>query len=152
MINFDEFCKEQTCHWNEDQKCTNGNYCDSCEHQPADDDKPNGKKKPVRINWQNDYGMMMPYCPSCGEMAYGTDRCKFCGQKFIQEEKRPENRREIIGGTMDEDGIVVCDNCGNLDSMELVSHTDGRDFYDYTYRCGACGQEITVRTFLNDFI
>lgn len=151
MISFDDFLREQPCYWNKDQKCTGGSYCDSCEHQPADDDKPNGKKEPVQIRWQNDYGMMMPYCPTCGEMAYGTERCKFCGQPFIQE-KEPENKQEIIGGTMNEDGIVVCDNCGCYDSMKLVSHSDGRGFFDYTYRCGGCGKAITVRTILNEFV
>ena len=150
MISFDEFLKEQPCYWNKDQKCTGGSYCDACEHQPPDDEKPNGKKDPVKINWRNDYGLMMPYCPVCGEMAYGTERCKFCGQPFIQEEE-PKNRMEIIGGTMDEHGLVDCGACGS-EKVELVSHADGRGFFDYTYRCIDCGNRITVRTYLNDFV
>lgn len=151
MISFDDFCREQPCYWNEDQKCTNGSYCDSCEHQPADDDKPNGKKDPVKIDWRKEYGMTVPYCPSCGEMAYETERCKFCGQKFIQEEG-PKEKTEIFGATANEDGILVCEKCGNYDSMQMVSHIDGVDFFDFTYRCGGCGNAITVRTFRDGWI
>lgn len=150
MISFDDFCREQPCYWNKDQKCTGGSYCDACEHQPPDDEKPNGKKEPVKIRWQNDYGMIMPYCPTCGEMAYGTERCKFCGQPFIHEEA-PKNKQEIIGGTMGDDGIIVCKKCGN-DSMKLVAHADGRGFFDYTYLCMKCENPITVRTYLNEFV
>lgn len=139
---------ELVCHWDENRKCERGYLCGGCESQPADDDKPNGRKEPVPIRWQDDYGMMMPYCPSCGEMAYSTERCTFCGQKLINEGE-PETKREIIGGKADEDGIITCDDCGNYDSMEVVSHTDGRDFYDWTYKCGRCGKLITVRTYLH---
>ena len=148
MIRSNDLFKERTCYWSKEQICTGDGYCDICEHQPADDDKPNGKKDPVHINWQNDYGMMMPYCPTCGEMTYGTDRCKFCGQKFIQEEG-PKNRSEIIGATEKEDGTIVCEKCG-CDRMQLVMHADGRDFFDYTYRCAKCGKPITVRTYLSE--
>lgn len=144
MISFDEFIREQPCYWNNDQKCTGGNYCDSCEHQPADEDKENGKKEPVHITWQNDYGMIMPYCPICGEMAYSTDRCKFCGQRFIQEE-HPENKRTITGGSLEDDGSLTCDKCGCRD-LELFAHADGADCYIYTYRCVRCGSHINVET------
>ena len=137
-----------TCYWNDKLECTNELYCDSCEHQPADKAKPNGRKTPVDIRWQNAYGMMVPCCPVCGEMAYSTERCKFCGQSFNHNDAPPENKREIMGASAEEDGILVCDVCGNYDTMELVSHSDGAGFFDYTYRCGGCGSQIIVRTFL----
>ena len=143
----DRFRFRTPCTWNEELECTGGFYCDLCEHQPQDDDKLNGKKEPVKIIWQNDYGMIMPYCPTCGEMAYSTERCKFCGQKFIQEEKKPENKKEITGGTLDEDGYITCEVCGSHD-MALISHADGADFFDYTYECIGCGARINVRTLL----
>lgn len=123
--------------------------CGCCEYQPADDDKPNGKKDPVELVYHNDYGMMTPYCPSCGEMAYSYDRCVFCGQKFI-DKKPPKNKVEIIGATPFGDGYK-CDKCGEKDPLlTLVYHADGQGFFDYTYRC-ECGNEITVRTLLNEF-
>ena len=136
-----------TCHWDKSLECTNGMFCDICEHQPEDDEKENGRKEPVRIRWQNDYGMIMPYCPSCGEMAYSTERCKFCGQKFIKEEKHPWTKKEVTGGVLDDDGILTCDACGSHD-MELISHSRGEGFFDYTWRCRGCGARINVRTLL----
>lgn len=141
---------KMTCHWNDKLECTNDFLCDVCEHQPAGADKPNGRKPPVDIRWRNEYGLRMPYCPSCDKMAYSTERCKFCGQSFNHDNDNapPENKKEITGGSADEDGIIVCDVCGNYDSMELISHSDGAGFFDYTYRCGGCGSQIIVRTIL----
>lgn len=146
MIRFNSTIK---CHWDKQRICENGLFCGMCEYQPADDDKPNGKNDPVEVRYENDYGMMMPYCPSCGEMAYSTERCVFCGQKFT-DVKAPKNKTKIIGATLDKDGDYVCDKCGKAEELELISHTDGRDFFDYTYRC-TCGNHITVRTFRNKF-
>lgn len=141
MISFNDF--KTKCHWDKSRTCDRGLLCGGCEHQPADDDKINGKKDPVELIYHNDYGMMMPYCPSCGEMAYSTERCVFCGQKFI--EKQPiKNKTEIIGATKTDDGYK-CDKCGVVDpKLTLVFHADGQGFFDYTYRC-ECGNEITVR-------
>lgn len=63
----------------------NGNYCNGCDMQPADDEKPNGRKSPIKIAWEKDYdGGTYPVCPACREMPYSTERCIFCGQRFIQ--------------------------------------------------------------------
>ena len=148
MIKFNSNIKVK-CNWDKDRVCENGLLCGGCEYQPADDDKPNGKKDPVEVRFENDYGMMMPYCPSCGEMAYSTERCVFCGQRFIKADK-PKNKTEIIGATEREDGSYKCDKCGKTEVLELVSHADGQGFFDYTYRC-TCGNHITVRTILNEF-
>lgn len=137
------------CHWDKDRKCENSLFCGMCEFQPADDDKPNGKNEPVKVRFENDYGMMVPYCPSCGEMAYSTERCVFCGQKFIETDA-PKNKTKIIGATLTENGDYRCDKCGKCEGLELVSHADGAKFFDYNYRC-KCGNKITVRTFLNEF-
>ena len=80
------------CHWDADRKCDHNLYCNACPHQPSDDDKPNGKKPPVKLRWIPSYNGMSdsfqpaPECPSCGEMPYSTERCIFCGQKFLKEE------------------------------------------------------------------
>lgn len=50
-------------------------YCGMCEHNPPDEEKPNGKKQPVPRSF---------FCPSCGEVAYSNECCVFCGQHFIQ--------------------------------------------------------------------
>lgn len=79
------------CHWDAARKCDHNLCCNACPHQPADDDKPNGKKPPVRLCWvpsfngMNDSYYAAPQCPACGEMPYSTERCIFCGQKFLKE-------------------------------------------------------------------
>ena len=84
------------CHWDKDFRCGVGRMCRGCEHQPEDDDKPNGKMPPVKLLWVptlNAAGDAFipdgePKCPTCGEMPYSTDRCVFCGQKFLKEDTK----------------------------------------------------------------
>lgn len=135
-----------SCHWDKTRECTNNLLCGVCEFQPADDDKPNGRREPVPVRWENDYGMMMPYCPSCEEMAYSEERCVFCGQKFIPTEKPQENVREIVGGHADEDGFLRCDEC-DCDELSMILHEDGANFFGNTYICKRCGNRVSVRTY-----
>lgn len=73
------------CHWDESRICTGDLYCNGCEYQPADADKPNGKAAPVHIRWVKSYGGTEPECPVCGEMPYSLERCLFCGQRFLSD-------------------------------------------------------------------
>ena len=67
------------CHWDKGLVCKKEFYCDTCEHQPAADDKENGKAEPVHIRWAEDYWSgRYPECPSCGNMPYSLERCVFC--------------------------------------------------------------------------
>lgn len=133
-----------TCNWDENRECTNGMFCGICEFQPNDDDKPNGRKEPIHFRWQNDYGIVVPYCPSCGEMAYSTERCVFCGQRFLPTENPHKPERTTIGGYFDKNGILRCSACGS-DALALLSHEDGADFFGYTYVC-SCGHHVAVKT------
>lgn len=135
---------QKSCHWDKDRICENSFYCGMCEFQPADDDKPNGKNEPKHIKWVVEYGMTVPYCSSCGEMAYSTERCVFCGQKLLPTENPHKPEITIKGGKEDEDGTIRCEKCGS-DNLKMVSHEDGRNFYGYTYRC-ECGNAVSVRT------
>lgn len=77
------------CHWHEEITCPNGQMCDGCEHQPAPEEKKNGKAPPLPLKWEPDItgrGMGWPICPACGEMPYSTDQCLFCGQRFVEDE------------------------------------------------------------------
>ena len=59
------------CHWDKGLICKRQFQCDGCKHQPADEDKENGKADPVHIRWSEDYdGSKVPECPSCGQMAW----------------------------------------------------------------------------------
>lgn len=77
------------CHWNKATECDGNLFCRACNRQPPDDEKPNGKKPPVKLHWVPSFNGMTdsfqpaPECPACGEMPYSTERCIFCGQKFI---------------------------------------------------------------------
>ncbi len=77
------------CYWHEDILCQNGLMCDGCEHQPAPEEKMNGKAVPVPLEWEPDItgrGMGWPICPACREMPYSTDQCLFCGQRFVEDD------------------------------------------------------------------
>lgn len=64
------------CHWDKTLVCKKRFNCDDCKHQPADDDKENGKAEPVHIHWVEDYdGSKIPECPSCGEMPHVLYNC-----------------------------------------------------------------------------
>lgn len=89
------------CHWDKGLVCKKEFYCDTCEHQPAADDKENGKAEPVHIRWAEDYWSgRYPECPSCGNMPYSLERCVFCGQRFLPDalteewSKPPEEVRD----------------------------------------------------------
>lgn len=100
------FLGDVDCLFQPDSKCQNDRFCDGCEKQPPDEEKPNGKNTPMRITWETGYHNtgLWPRCPACGEMPYGLERCVFCGQKFIQDdpflqeyakppEEEPDERR-----------------------------------------------------------
>lgn len=40
------------------------------------------KDQDIEVNWKEEYGMMMPFCPRCDEPAYEHDHCVFCGQRY----------------------------------------------------------------------
>ena len=35
------------------------------------------------VQWYREFGVLAPFCPYCGEPAYDTHRCTFCGRKYI---------------------------------------------------------------------
>lgn len=132
MISWEKFTAEQPCYWHSDQKCKNGNYCNGCDLQPPDDEKPNGRKPPIRIAWEKDYdGGVYPACPACGEMPYSTERCIFCGQKFIQDDKKLQDY-----ATPPEEVRMDCVVCGGKNTMVGTRAKSNGHFHG---RCEACG-------------
>lgn len=120
-----------TCHWDPARTCEKELMCGACEYQPADDDKPNGKKEPVKIGWEESYGGTWPQCPACGEMPYSTERCTFCGQKFIQDDpelqeytKPPEEVR------------MDCFMCGGHNTMVGTRARSNGHFHGQCEKCG----------------
>ena len=119
------------CHWDKNLVCKKRFNCDGCKHQPADDDKENGKAEPVHIRWVEDYdGSKIPECPSCGEMPHSLDRCIFCGQKFLPDEtteKWSEPPEEV---RMD------CLCCGGKGTLVGTRAKSNGHFHG---QCTACG-------------
>lgn len=35
-----------------------------------------------KVNWRWEYGVYVPFCPYCDEVAYEKDRCVFCGKDY----------------------------------------------------------------------
>ena len=128
MIDFDNF--ERKCYW-KDIKCENGFFCDHCDHQPAPEEKANGKKTPVKIGWAEEFGGgVYPKCPACGEMPYSTERCVFCGQRFIQDEKVKEFNEPMPEERMD---CLICGGKGTIVGQR--ARTNGH----FHGRCANCG-------------
>lgn len=44
--------------------------------------KDNSKEPIKDIIWVEEYGMIVPMCPSCREPAYEENECVFCHQKY----------------------------------------------------------------------
>lgn len=118
------------CHWH-DFKCTNGNQCRDCEHQPADDDKPNGRQPARNLNWVSGYqDEKIPVCPACGAATYSLERCIFCGQKFLPDERTEELKKppETVRKT--------CPVCGGETMIGTHSRYNGH-FHGKCEKCGA---------------
>ena len=132
------------CHFDDSRECENELYCGLCEFQPDDDEKKNGKNPPAVIDWRTEYGMTVPYCPSCGEMAYSTERCVFCGQRLIDTRDKSA-RKPRFEGVMEREEGIYCPECGgNLENTsKLVSHMDGIREYGMSYQC-ECGHAWSV--------
>lgn len=120
------------CTWDKGVEChKEGPYpCEGCEHQPADDDKPSGKKPSLLIQWEQDYGGISPVCPACGEMPYSLERCVFCGQKFIKDKRALEWEQPAKVEHMD------CFMCGGKGTVE---YTRSRYNGHKRGKCTACG-------------
>ena len=131
MMDFDNF--ERKCYW-KGIKCEKDRECDGCEHQIPADEKVNGKLPPVKIGWIDMFGYdggSYPICPSCGEMPYSTDRCYFCGQRFIQDEKVKEFNEPMPEERMD---CLICGGKGTMVGQR--ARTNGH-FHGRCEKCGA---------------
>lgn len=122
------------CTWDDNIDCPQEiPYCEGCEHQIPDDDKTNGKKMPIPIQWEQDYGGISPVCPACGEMPYSLERYIFCGQKFIKDERALEWEQPQKIEYMD------CLMCGGKGTVE---YTRSRYNGHKRGKCVACGMRF----------
>lgn len=121
---------ESPCHWHPEIKCRNSKDCFHCEHQPTDDEKKNGKAKPMHILWNKCAIGAFPECPACGEMPYSYERCIFCGQKFLSDkmvEKMKKPDEEVRGN---------CPVCGGKNTMVGVRARSNGHFHGCCEKCG----------------
>ena len=119
------------CHWDKGLVCKKEFYCDTCEHQPAADDKENGKAEPVHIRWAEDYWSgRYPECPSCGNMPYSLERCVFCGQRFLPDALTEEWSKPPEEVRMD------CPSCGGKSMMVGARARSNGHFHG---QCTVCG-------------
>ena len=51
----------------------------------------------------------------------------------------------IYAGVKEENGNIVCENCGAEDGLTLTMHLDATDYYISNYRC-KCGNIISIKT------
>lgn len=120
------------CYFYENIDCEKGFECSGCCYLPSDEDKINGKAKPQSIIWAYGYdGSIYPECPACGEMPYNLNRCFFCGQKFIRDERVIEWEKppELI----EEDCFI----CGGKGTMKGYRAKSNGHFHGRCVKCGA---------------
>lgn len=133
-FNIQSFVKslKHNCHWNEKLVCERQLMCEGCEYQPKDDEKVNGKKEPIQIGWEKDpYNCgVFPYCPACGEMAYSVERCVFCGQRFVQDQRTDEWNKppETVKRN--------CPKCGGIKSLVGTRSKVNGHFHGKCEKCG----------------
>lgn len=98
-----------------------------------------GLRKPVPLLWVDSYDGMRdiivknsePQCPHCGEMPYSYERCKFCGQRFVQDEKTEEMSQPP------EEEVVDCLMCGGKKTMKGYRTKINNHFHGKCEKCGA---------------
>lgn len=122
---------EKICNWNEDIVCASECSCETCQYNLPAEQKKNGQNPPVKIIWDDDYMGKAPKCPACGEFAYFTDRCFFCGQKFKQDDpelieykKPPKEER------------MDCFWCGGHNTMVGTRAKINGHFHGACEKCG----------------
>ncbi len=110
----------------------------------------NIEAEPVEVSQEWEYGMLIPICPKCREVAYNESFCVFCGQRFIvhkqTEEERIAELKKRISGAKWNGRFFACVDCGeDIDkSTDMVGFFDGMDGGGTMYRC-RCGKSIFVR-------
>ena len=72
-----------------------------------------------------------PVCPHCGEMPYSYERCVFCGQRFVQDEKTEEMSQ------LPEEESTDCLFCGGKETMKGYRTKINGHFHGKCEKCGA---------------
>ena len=49
-----------------------------------------------KVKWRWDWGVYVPFCPYCDELAYEEDHCVFCKKEYEWVDKSKE-RKVIVG-------------------------------------------------------
>lgn len=119
------------CHWDERRVCERELMCDGCKHQPPDDEKENGAAPPRPVKWTSITGDdLYPECPACGEIPYSTERCSFCGQRFVMDERLTEYSKPP------EEVRMNCFVCGGEGTLVGSRARSNGHFHG---QCEACG-------------
>ncbi len=50
-----------------------------------------------KVNWKWDYGVYVPFCPYCDELAYEKERCCFCGKEYEWVEGKYKPTKVAVG-------------------------------------------------------
>lgn len=91
-----------------------------------------------KVKWKWDFGVYVPFCPSCGEPAYGKEACAFCGKKYkwvdgkyiptvvVHEGYKAVQSTNNDITVYDEDGVFVSHSpCGSkYTEEELKTHIE----------------------------
>lgn len=124
------------CPWNKDYICTEQKECETCERMPKPEDKVNGRKRPRRVKWVDEWGMHVPARPACDEFVTQADRCFFCGQPFVQDDR---SLKEYM--TPPEEVRMDCFHCGGKGTLVGYRVKCNGHFHGHCERCGCSVME-----------
>ena len=108
--------------------------CVRCDRVPAPEDKKYGKAAPRNVVWRKGamYGDPFPVCPCCGEAAFVKERCFYCGQKIIVDERLQKFLKPPVALTVD------CPLCHAEDAVEYIIAYNGQR----SGCCSNCGMKF----------
>lgn len=96
----------------------------------------NKDKPAIRAKWTRDpdymggYTNPYPICPNCEEPLYDTERCEFCGQAILEDERLKKWAEPPEIEHMD------CVKCGGTNTVEYVQSKYNGHKHGHCVQCG----------------
>ena len=131
-------CKE---YWDrEEQKRLDEQNKERQEQERLERWKKNIDNAPLPAKWERDWDGgcdcwtgYMPFCPNCGEPLYEPERCYFCGQAILLDERMEAYNKPP------EVKIMDCFSCGGIGTVE---YTESRYNGHKRGHCTKCGMRF----------
>ena len=85
-----------------------------------------------KVEWQDEYGELVPVCPYCNEWAYDKERCVFCGKPYEYWEPEDLPKPTVV----EHEGFKIVQVPSN--HIQIYDAKDGRLVYH-----ASCTKKLT---------